>query len=271
MIAKVVNPGHIVPVYNNTEWQLHNQCGCKEFDWAIPVASGESLDIQMPINTGALSGWTWTVFSDTGGYSPNTTNITTKITADSSLAWLILEDYQSLIPAGCNTYYIKLSNSVTREDFYTERFRVITYSSTKKLYKLTFSHSTDIDGILYQTGYEQKAWLEGCVWDTPNIVNNRETLTDGNAVEQPTFQGVQRRAVLKWPYLPDFWQGVLHRLEMHDSVVLTKVETGENIILNGNNPEFTTEDQDVCFRKGVLSWIESTQVITGCETNYTLA
>lgn len=270
MIARQLNPGHVVPVYPNLDWQMHLQCGCEAFDWAMPVPFGSVMPIQFPIPVAATSGWTWTLRGELASQAPTASFLTVKQTLDGTKAWVILDGYQSAIPADCDTYYIQFTNSTRGITYYSERFRYIDFTNKKKIYKLEFYNSTDVDGILYQTGYRQRIWLQNCVWDTPELIDNNENLTDGNAVEVLTFQSVQRRAVLAFPYLPDFWQGALHRIRMHDSVTLTKLQTNEPIVLNGNNPELAVDDQDICFKKGRLSWIESTQVLKGCETDYVL-
>lgn len=271
MIAKVLNPGNIVPVYPNIDWQMRYQCGCKEFDWAIPVASNNVLPIQFPIVAALVNGWTFLIHGELSVTSPSSSFISTVATADGEHAWLTFSNYGSAIPSTCDTYYIEFRNTALGSvSFFSERFRRYELNDKEKIYRLEFKNDTDVDGILYQTGYIQRAYLMGCVFDTPNVVEANENITDGDAVEVPTFQSIQRRAVLKFPYFPDFWQGVFHRLKMHSFVILTKEDTDELITINGKNIQFTTEEQDVCFTKGVLSWIESTQVMTNCSENYTI-
>ena len=141
----------------------------------------------------------------------------------------------------------------------------------KKAYKVTFKHSTDIDGLLYPTGYTQKFWITDAVFDTPAVVEPVTNVTDGNAVEVPVFQSVQRRDVLRFPNFPDFWQGTMQRLRTHDTISLFKMETGEVWTLGGRSLTVTTDEQDICFSLGIMSWIASTQVTSSCNENYILA
>ena len=85
-----------------------------------------------------------------------------------------------------------------------------------------------------------------------------------------TFQSVQTRSVLRFPYFPDYWHSVFPRLRMIDNLVITKLETNQAFDLADTGLAFATEEQDVCFKKGILSWIASTQVMVGCETNMDL-
>lgn len=274
MIPKILNPGNVVPVYPNIDWQMRYQCGCEVFNWAIPVKRGSVLQIQIPVPPDMLTGWYYNIFGEDGtNYDPMsslTTGIEVQSTLDGTKAWLTLRNYSAVIPEDCDTFYIRFDHADLRGEWYTELFRFFEFSEKEKIYKLTFYNSTDVDGILYQLGYIQSLWLMDAVWDVPEVVEGLENIVDGDAVDVPTFQSIQRRAVLKFPYFPDFWQGVFHRLKMHSSVTLTKEETAETIEINGKNIEFLVEDQDVCFTKGKLSWIESTQVMTNCNDNYIL-
>jgi hypothetical protein len=268
---QILNPGNALPFYANIKSQMRYRCGCEHTQWAIPVAQGESLPFQLPVSIG-LSTWNYTVHDESDAVVLTlAVNFQYNQTADGSLAWVTYTgNNASLNALPCGTYYIKMARPDGRVIRYSEQFQVMPMAMRKKAYKVTFTNGNDIDGVLYQGGYTQKFWLLDGVFDTPQIAEPTTTLTDGNAVEVPVFQSVQRREVLRFPYFPDFWQGTMHRLKMHESVLLTKMETGEVWQLAGNFPTVTTDEQDTCFQLGSLAWVASTQVTLGCNVNYTL-
>lgn len=266
---EILNPGHVLPFYANKKSKLRYRPGCKEFNWAIPVNQGESLNFQTPIDLAPLSSYTFYVLDEDEAEIQILESAKLLYTQDlEDNAWVSYHGDSSILAAlDCGVYSISIKDSRGRAIMYSEDFRVKNIDDREKAFKLTFSNTTDIDGIIYQGGYSQKAWLLGAVFDTPEIIEPIETATDGNAVEVPTFQSVQRREVLKFPYFPDYWHGVFQRLKMIDSVFIQKLETAEFFELTDTGINIETEDQDVCFKKGVLSWISSTQVTSGCEEN----
>lgn len=265
-----LNPGHILPVYTNLQSQHCYQTGCEAFNWAIPFDATPTF--QFPVQTGANGQWTWEVHTSDGSsfvledhllkYSQNTAN---------TKAWLQYDgDGQVLgnvaAPSDC-IYWFKIRHNSGTE-YFTERFKVLNLNDgIKTNYKLQFYNSVDLGGILYQGGYVQHVLLTKAVFDTPETVENNETEVNGNAVEVLSFQSLQKRLILKFPYFPDFWQGVFQRLKTHNNVTLTRMDTDENYTLNGNNIEFGTEEQDECFRIGVLSWTDTVRVTNFCEEN----
>lgn len=265
----IINPGNVLPVYANIASQLSNRAGCEFTDWAIPVAEGDSLRVQVPVAVG-VNTWTFIIYnSDNTVYSSLILNYSYFATADNENAWISYNGGNSTLNGlPCGVYYIKMTASDRSASYVTEKFRVMSIANKKRAYRLDFYHSGDMDGIVYQFGFEQRMWILDGVFDTPEIVEPVSNITDGNAVEQPVFQSVQRREVLRFPYFPDFWQGSLHMLRMYDNVVLTKIETGETWQLAGQGLQLTTDPQDEIFSRGVLSWRSSTQVTAGCGTNY---
>lgn len=268
---EILNPGHIIPVYTNTASQMHNRCGCKEFDWAIPIAQDEQPNIQFPITPGISTTWVVQAIGESNTATITSSYYDIKTTSDGLLSWFIMADWFEALPSGCDTYYFKFTNADIRGAYYSERFRQVNFNQSEKIYKLTFSNSVDIDGILYQTGYSQKLWLEHAVFDTPEMEDITETEPDGDSVERVVFQSVQRREVLRFPYVPDFWQGVLQRLRSHDTITIEKIATSQTFMLSGQDVQFESEVQDVCFSIGQISWLSSVQVGSSCENNYTLA
>jgi hypothetical protein len=182
-------------------------------------------------------------------------------------AWISYHGDGSVFAArDCGDFYFQFFSTLGYS-YYSERIRILDVNDARNMYRLDFSHDKDVDGMLYQGGYSQKCWIRDGVFDTPDVVKPTEVLTDGNAVEVMVFQSVQVRDVLRFPYLPDFWHSVLHKLEMYDNVTLTNLDTGEVFDLSDKQIRFTAEEQDVCFDRAVLSWICSTQVMDGCEVD----
>ncbi len=183
-------------------------------------------------------------------------------------AWLTYNGGLSYLQnLDCGVYSLKITTDRGRVVCWTEDFRVMNMNGLKNAYKIYFRNTTDVDGIVYQGSYYQNIWLLNAIFDTPDIVQPTENVTDGNVVEVLTFQSVQTRDVLKFPYMPDFWQGTLHRIRMMDTVTIKKMETGEVFDIAGRGIDLTSEEQDIVFKKGILSWISATQVTGGCEEN----
>lgn len=269
---EIVNPGNVLPFYKNTiisrnKLAKHrHKPSAGEFNWAIPVNMGESLSFQVP-TTPAWFGYTTFYLLDenedildtiSSGYLPFSQD------ADDNAWFTYVGNSPELNSLDCGLYSIMLENSETGEFLYSEDFRVMNLSGKKNAYSLEFYHESEVDGILYQLALQQKIWLLDAVFDTPEIVQPTESLTDGNAVEVLTFQSVQRREVLKFPYFPDFWQGTLHRIRMLSNVTITSMQSGNIYEIAGLGIDLTSEDQDIVFKKGVLSWISTTQTMNVC-------
>lgn len=266
---EIVNPGNVLPFYARKESKMRYRAGCKEFNWAIPVALGQSLPFQIPV----IADTPPFVF-DVVVLDENEEELAIVDTSfllysedEDGNAWLTYKgDNSDLNAMECGVYSFKLENE--RGGFaYSEDFRIMNFGQKENAYKLTFSNDTDIDGIIYQGGYEQKLWILDAIFDTPEVVEATENATDGDAIEVLTFQSVQTRDVLRFPYFPDFWHSVFPRLKMIDNLLIQKLQTSQLFDIADSGLAFTTEEQDMCFKKGVLSWIASTQVMVGCETN----
>lgn len=258
-----------MPFYENPRSKMKFRAGCKEFNWAIPVDMGESLAFQFPVRQGLATGYTWQLMDEDDNDLVSLASGSLLYTEDTDgNAWLSYHgDLAYLNELDCGVYSFRVNTPRNVTLAYSEQFRVMNIGERERAYKLTFSHDTDIDGIIYQGGYEQKVWLLDCVFDTPEIVEQTDNATDGDAVEVLTFQSIQRREVLRFPYFPDYWQGVFHRLRKMDNLTIEKLETAQSWDIAESALAFTTEEQDVCFKKGVLSFLGSTQVIGDCEEN----
>lgn len=272
---EAINPGIVLPIYRNTTSSRNrlakhrNKPSAGEFNWFIPVAYGESISLQFPVTPDWYSYTTWYLLDENEDILDTLDLSYLRYSEDANgNAWFsYFGNSPELNNLACGVYSFEFYNSGTGARYYSEDFRVMGLDGKKNAYRLTFYHSTEVDGILYQLGLQQQVWLLDAILDTPEIVQPTETITDGNAVEVLTFQSVQRREVLKFPYMPDFWQGTLHRVRMLDSVALRSLESGNDYDISGASIDFSSEDQDIVFKKGVLSWVSSTQVMGGCEEN----
>lgn len=267
---EILNPGNILPIYANIYSKMRYRCGCEEFNWAIPVDEGQSLSFQFPVTVGAVA-WYIQVMSEDGTalYSIPVGLLYTA-SSDGEHAWVTYNGTNSVMNSlPCGKYYLEINDGELRgTTYYSEDFEVMNLTGRKNAYRFDFNNTTDIDGMVYQNGYTQKFWLLNAVFDTPEIVEPTNTATDGDGIEVLTFQSLQRRDVLRFPYFPDFWQGTMHRLKVHDNITITKMQTNEAWQLADRAMAFESERQDVCFSIGRLSWIGSTQVFTSCGENY---
>ena len=266
---EILNPGNILPFYANIHSQMKYRAGCKEFNWAIPLNQGESIPFQLPCGQALPGDYTWQLLDSDGEI------ITSLLSSyllysehEDGRAWLTYEGGNPPIQnLDCGVYSVVIRNAGIRFTAYSEQFRVTNIDQRERAYKFTFTNAKDVDGIIYQGGYTQKFWLLDCIFDTPEVVEVIENASDGDSVEVPTFQSVQVRSVLKFPYFPDYWHSIFPRFKMIDTLNMLKLETNESFALVDTGLSFATEEQDVCFKKGVLFWITSTQVMVGCETN----
>lgn len=268
---EILNPGNVLPFYTNILSQMKYRAGCKEFNWAIPVDKGSSLAFQIPVPKVTVGAFTWQLFTSDGVNLGSLDSSYLVYSEDENEnAWITYKGFlPTLLTLDCGVYYFRLSRRGVQFGF-SEEFRVVDIGFRENAYKIVFNHNTDIDNIIYQGGYSQTVWLLDAIFDTPEVVEAVENVTDGDAVEVLTFQSVQTRDVLRFPYFPDYWQNVFPRLRMMDNVLVTKMLTAQVFTISGQGIAFSTEDQDVCFKKGVLSWIASTQVMGGCGENKTL-
>lgn len=264
-MPNILNPGNIITVYPVAEAQMVNQCGCEESSWVIPLNSPPT--VQFPVPSFTLNDWTWEIWEDGAMFSAMAANRLDYIQEGvTDNAWVQFKGDGAWpeVPNRCKPQHLRFYRD---GELYavSERFQIIQTNDPRKVYRLDFSNTKDLDGVVYQVGYSQHVLLLEAVFDTPEVNEPIETETDGNAVEYVTFQSIQRREVLRFPFYPDFWQGLFERLKMHDNVKLTKVATGEIYTLNGKDIAFESEVQDDCFSIGALSWRESNMVTTGCE------
>lgn len=270
---EILNPGNILPAYANINSQMQYRCGCETFEWAIPFDAPPSF--QVPVPAGTQGQWDFYIHNGVDTGTPPISLLKYSETLDGSKAWIQYNGDGNVtnyvrVPSNC-TYWFRIKNRVTEQEIFFERWRHVNLGDTRKVYKLMFYNDVDIDGILYQANYSQTVLLLYGVFDTPDILENAEEETDGNTVERLVFQSVQRREVLRFPYFPDFWQGVFKRLAVHSYVSITKMGTGEVLEISGKEIGFESEAQDICFSKGALSWLASNQVGNFCETNNTMS
>lgn len=269
----VLNPGHSLPFYSSVRYQSCFQSGCEMANRPIPVQTGQWPAFSIEVATGGtLNDISVQLVSESGTVSPLAiaNYFTYEETTDGLKAWLNFNGTDGFIfKLPCESHWFVVNDFVGNE-YVSERWIVQDFGTDKRSFRLSWTNSKDIDGILYQKGYTQSIWFECSVFDFPEIIENNETETDSDAVEEVVFQSVQTRAQLKIPYIPDFWQGVLQRIRKHDTIQLTKLETMETFDLAGKDLTFTSEPQDTCFSLGTFSWIHSVQIVTGCESNYSL-
>jgi hypothetical protein len=267
---EILNPGNILPIYANIQSKMRYRCGCEEFNWAIPVDEGRSLAFQFPVPVGSIAWYIRIMDWDGNEVYELEVGLSYVESTDGEHAFVTYAGDNTIMNSlECGKYYLEIGEGVRGGvTYYTEDFEVMNLTGRKKAYRFDFSHSSDIDGILYQTGYTQTFWLLNAVFDKPEIVEPTSTVTDGDSIEVLAFQSVQRRDVLRFPYLPDYWQGTLHRLKGHRNVSITKMQTDETWSIGGKGIALVSDVQDVCFSVGALSWIGSTQVITSCGENY---
>ena len=266
---EILNPGNVVPFYANIKSKMRYRAGCREFNWAIPVEQGKSPGMQFPVDAAPLGTYTMALLDENEDFVASPTSDYLLYSEDTEgNAWItIMPNIAFLTSLDCGIYSLKISADRSTTVAYSEDFRITNMTNKERAYRFEFYNDTDVDGIIYQGNYKQQFWLLNAIFDTPEIVEPSEAITNGDAVEVVVFQSVQRRDVLRFPNLPDFWQGVFNRLRMIGHFSITKLETGESWDLVGREFTVSSEEQDYCFRKGMFSWIASTQVMGGCEEN----
>jgi len=264
---KIVNPGNALPFYLCREHQLCFRPGCREFDWAIPInQTGGFISFQIPLTAAtvplAFSGEIYNADTNTvvGGI-PAASLMYSRTFQGSN--WITFFPDYSIPGMPCGNYYIKL-NSGTGTFYYSEVFRIVDmFNDKRRIFKLSFTSTADESGgILWNGGYEQELWLMGAVLDTPEVNEVVETATDGDGFEVKVFKSVHRREVLRFPFMPDFWQGLFNGMSQLD----VSLQDYENqITIKLEDVGFESDDQDYCFARGKLSWQSNFQTFLGCE------
>lgn len=134
--------------------------------------------------------------------------------------------------------------------------------------KITFSHDTDTEAVIYSTGYEQWVYLEAFM-DFPEAAVENETQIDGNGQLRILSSNTKERTVFEFPHVPDFWIGVFGYLPFMSTAQISYDELADTNTME--EIEFAYRKQeDGYYSLGRISYRAQQYFDQSCDAPYTL-
>lgn len=260
----IVNQGNILPFYTRKEDQWVNKYGHNRF--GILAQRSKLIPFQVYTN-----------------YIPTTPVFEIYDTADNMIQtigldkidehclgterkWFTFNAATLSATLDCGWYYIKATFDGSLI-YYSEVLHVVEDSvimGVDDYWKFKASHSSDLGNVLYSQGYVQWAWLE-CLFDYPEILNDRESQVNGEGNEILLSSVTTEREKFQAPRFIDHWRYVFKLFENHDTLSI-RYETGIAVEITLSEYLFEPlEDADRLFTKGEISYKSNRFSFSGCE------
>jgi hypothetical protein len=123
--------------------------------------------------------------------------------------------------------YLVLNNAANSNFTLTEVLLFENFS--EKYLKFAFEHSCDLGEITYDDGFSQVLYLETETME-PTFPYTEKGQENGYGQFVPTFQRQEKVYLIRTMLLPQFIIDVLHRLKLHDTIVLTDLVGDTNTV-----------------------------------------
>ena len=131
--------------------------------------------------------------------------------------------------------------------------------------KLTFSNSTDIEGLLYAQGYEQVLYLDA-EFNTPSITAEEQPVQDGFGATQYSFARVSLVTRFDAVNVSDDSLFALRLAKYHDTIKLKNIETGQEFeVMSLDMTEVTQPNR---LARVNFEAVMKRVTITGCGVDY---
>lgn len=167
---------------------------------------------------------------------------------------------------GCGTIAMALDSTVNDES------DILT---VPPVYRLNFSHSTDKNDVLYQTGYEQYLYLPLPVWDVPAIDREIDSVVNGNGAVVRRFTRTVERRGFEVADIPDYLLGFLAKAGDHDTIIFEDaklINSAQAVNFQVENLTFESPDrQGTALNIGRFYFDVEAEAFAGCQENFELA
>lgn len=270
MLGAVGSNANFLGWVKNQKSQTRFRNGCKEFPAAFFTVRKTQIpkfQIEIPALP-ALMANTWEIYDleDNSVVTLDPNDLYIYETSD--LRYFV--EFRGEVGSGsniCGFYQMKI-NLPTHGDYWSEVFRLVEFEDTDDWWRLTVSHSSDFDDVMYQAGHEQDFYFKA-YFDQPEIVLNKKTIVNGQQTETTTLLNTKERTVLQIPNLIDSVIPAWNRLEKHDTIALNRLFTDETY--NLQQVLFTSKELNDCFQIGTLSFEIGNNTFTQSANNLSLS
>jgi hypothetical protein len=170
----------------------------------------------------------------------------------------------TLTPTGnYNNATIQVHNTLNASFSTTDIYLICGYSD--KYLKFAFEHSCDLGEITYDDGFSQVLYLETETME-PTFPYTEKGQENGYGQFVPTFQRQEKTYLIRTMLLPQFIVDVLHRLKLHDTIVLTDLVGDTNTVTDIEvEHEWQFEDKYYALATIIVGLGEEI-IVTGCCT-----
>jgi len=118
------------------------------------------------------------------------------------------------------------------DDWVASKMNENNFYAQKDRYEIRFSHTKDIDPVLYPgPGYVQKMYMDAC-FDYPGIQRSQQVIINGEGTEVVTSAITKELRRFEVPQLIDPWLYAFSIIGDHDTVILKAITTGEEMTVN---------------------------------------
>jgi hypothetical protein len=161
------------------------------------------------------------------------------------------------------THDLQFTNAAA-SNFLTSEVEVIrTYSD--KYIAINFEHSCDLGDIQYEDDFEQVLYLESETME-PTFPYTEKGAENGYGLFVPTFQRQDKIYLIKTKLIAQYIVDVLHRLKLHDTIILTDL-VGDEWTVDEIDVEHDWQFDDKYYALATITVnLGEEIVVTGCCT-----
>ena len=271
----IVNPGHIVPVYDRLLDQRRFQIGGA--NWGIKARKDRLLPFQFwiddSLDTSTIS-FTLKPIRGIVGEQSLIPYLTIHRNSDDTRTWFTLMDMGYTMGLQCGFFYVEIQHKT--ETWYTEVFHIVedeyfdglegAEDYRKYVYDLEWWNATDLQNTLYSEGFRQKVYLEMHEGEPQNPVDRIVQEKPNGSEEVLSIQSAKRR-VFQVRDVVDFWPDVFTLIPGHSNARLTKTSDSTWVQILQEVEYQRAGDSGPFFQTGELSWMEHRHDISGCGEN----
>lgn len=167
----------------------------------------------------------------------------------------------SLSLTNCAKYQVRVKDStLTTYDYFSEWI----YIKTSWAHEITFTNTSDIGQVMYQTGYTQKVYFDGNE-DTPKTDITTAVEIGLNGLEVITSARQTEKRVLVGSGFLDSQLTALQRIGLHKTITVNDKVNAETHTVT--RLDFTHEPQGDGANTGTFEFIVDTATVEGCGVN----
>jgi hypothetical protein len=254
---------HLLPFQSGTAMQRHRKFGQHKFPWGLKAPRTRLIPFQIG-NIGAITeDIQVTLISAKDDSTAIPFDGAIEINQSANRWWITYKANEDLPePIPCGFWYF--ATEVNGEAYYSEVIEVVEQASLEDSFLLSIRNAKDSGASLYQTGWEQRAYVRGA-FDKPQVDRDVDEATNASGVTLSKTTKIEVREVLAIAEIPDY---MFYPLALGSSLDIRIELNGIEVKCQAAEVEFESYSTELSSAK--LSYICGYAQTLACETNHDL-